>query len=52
MDDARSMWNWEAIFDYQDRWWNHPETDRKSYSGFVVSMWNEYRDEFPPVWTE
>jgi len=52
MMNARSLWNWEAIFEYQDRWWVHPETDIHGYSNFLVSMWHEYRDDYPPVWTE
>lgn len=50
---GREAWNHEAFFDYQDRYFNHPErSDRgtNALSSFVKNMWKEYREAYPPVW--
>ena len=55
----RVAWNHEALFDYEDRWWNyncqtygcgiHPN---HSATAFSINMWSAYRVYYPPVWNE
>jgi hypothetical protein len=47
---AKGLWNHDALFDYKDRYMQ-VEADWKQTSRFVLSMWDVYRDDYPPVWT-
>jgi hypothetical protein len=52
---AREYYN-PATWQYLDRWKAYSDTvsgnyfDRFSSSGFIVSMWENYRKNYPPVW--
>ncbi len=51
----KELWNHDALFDYMDRWWGitngiHPPSHRAT--AFTISMWNAYRADYPPVWSE
>lgn len=49
---SKSLWNWPAFFEYQDRWANHQMEigGTISYSAFVDSVWNIYRAKYGPVY--
>lgn len=50
---ARDLWNHEAFFDYQDRYLSHPETPTRgtnALNDYVRELWDEYREDYPPVW--
>lgn len=52
--NMKGLWNHNVIFDYQDRylaneppawdWFRHPNPS------WCRSMWNNYRNAYPPVW--
>jgi hypothetical protein len=51
--DARDKWNHEAFFDYQDRYVNHPDSQRRGTNAvnpFVQAMWDQHRSNYPPAW--
>jgi len=53
--DGRELWNHEAFFDYCDRYFSHPERltrGTNALNDYVETMWNEYRDQFGPRWTQ
>ncbi len=52
--DARSLWNHEAFFDYNDRYmqWTGGEGGANDVSAFVKGMWDLYRKDYPPIWEE
>lgn len=43
--NAQGSWNWQAFFDYQDRWAIHQKESSKSiaYSAFANDMWATFR---------
>ncbi|MBF0102639.1 MAG: LamG domain-containing protein [Desulfobacterales bacterium] len=43
--NAKNLWAHDALFDYQDRWWNMKGGDHGSQhvSPFTKSMWTRYR---------
>ena len=48
----KSLWNHDALFDYEDRWWSltggtHNE---QQIDDFTQSMWNRFRNDYKPVW--
>lgn len=47
---VKDLWNHDALFDYKDRYMQ-ATPDRRETSRFVESMWDVYRDDYPPVWT-
>jgi len=47
---AKDLWNHDALFDYKDRYMQ-ATPDWRQTSRFVESMWDAYRDDYPPVWT-
>lgn len=47
---VKNLWNHDALFDYKDRY-KKVELDWTETSKFVRSMWDVYRDDYPPVWT-
>lgn len=51
--NARELWNHEAFFDYQDRYFHHPESPRRGTNAMSDSMrtlWETHRSKYPPVW--
>lgn len=51
---ARTHWNHEAFFDYQDRFMAHPERSERGINAvgrFVSGMWERYRKDYPPIWS-
>ena len=51
---VRALWNDESFMDYADRymeWTNGGNTSANSVPNFVEDMWNEYRDDYSPLWT-
>lgn len=43
---AQDMWNWNAFFDFVDRWvaWSPQSSDTANYGSlFVKAMWDDYR---------
>lgn len=47
---AWTLWNHQALFDYQDRYMQVEGQWRRT-SRFVEAMWDAYRAEYDPVWT-
>jgi len=47
---VKDLWNHDALFDYKDRYMQ-ATPDWRQTSRFVESMWDTYRDDYPPVWT-
>jgi hypothetical protein len=49
----RTAWNHDALFDYEDRWWGITGGDQNAQhvDAFTKSMWNRYRTNYGPVWT-
>ena len=47
---VKNLWNHDALFDYKDRY-KKVELNWTETSKFVKSMWDVYRDDYPPVWT-
>jgi len=47
---VKDLWNHDALFDYKDRYMQATANYRQT-SRFVKSMWDVYRDDYPPVWT-
>ena len=46
------IWNWPALFDYSDRYWQNEKSSRtnekNAIGSFVHAMWNAYRHSEPP----
>lgn len=54
--DLKNLWNHDALFDYIDRYieWATIEGSpiwQCHYSSFAKSMWDKYRNDYPPVWS-
>lgn len=65
---ARELWNWEAIFDYTDRWVSHRDDTSSDEFGahgrldgganrarqFFIDMWDTYREraDYLPQWKQ
>jgi hypothetical protein len=47
---AKDLWNHDALFDYVDRYMQ-ATPDWRQTSKFAESMWDAYRNDYPPVWT-
>jgi len=47
---VKDLWNHDALFDYLDRYMQSTPYGRQT-SRFTESMWDVYRDDYPPVWT-
>lgn len=51
--DARDLWNHEAFFDYQDRYFHHPETPTRgvnSMGDYYRGLWERHRKDYGDVW--
>lgn len=46
---AKDLWNHDVLFDYKDRYMQ-ATPDWRQMSRFVESMWDVYRNDYPPVW--
>jgi len=52
---AKALWNYDALFDYQDRYMNEMGADpdhgvgdwQRSWSNFCETMWDTYRGDYP-----
>jgi len=51
---AKELWNHNAIFDYQDRFMSTEVQGEwtRSSSDFSENMWDAYRSNYSPIWTE
>jgi len=47
---AKELWRHNALFDYEDRWWNITG-ETISITPFIRAMWRTYRAEHGCVWT-
>jgi len=47
---AESLYNHDALFDYQDRYMKF-ETDWRSITPFAAQMWDTYRAQYGCIWT-
>jgi hypothetical protein len=45
----RTLWNYQAFFDYADRWTN---LRGYSYNAYTYNMWTAYRTNYSAVWPE
>lgn len=50
----KTAWNHAALFDYEDLWWGITGGDQNAQhvDAFTKSMWNTYRANYPPVWSD
>lgn len=50
----KEAWNHDALFDYEDRWWSITGGVHgfQEATDFTISMWNTYRSDYPPVWSD
>jgi hypothetical protein len=52
----KDVWNWPAIFDYNDRYWSIEGSraggGANSISSFVAAMWKSYRNADPADFTD
>jgi len=46
---AKTLWNHDALFDYQDRYMA-TEVENRSWSVFTGDMWDAYRANYGPIW--
>jgi len=51
--NLKNEWNHNALFDYMDRYMDIESQGEwtRSYSDFSENMWDQYRDDYPPVWS-
>lgn len=49
---AKPLWNHDAVFDYMDRYKDHPETSALTNQNFSHDMWLLYRSNYGAVWSE
>jgi len=47
--NAKTLWNHDALFDYQDRFMAN-EVNYRSWSVFTGDMWDAYRVNYGPIW--
>ena len=48
---AKTLWNHDALFDYQDRYMD-TEVEYRQWDSFTEDMWDAYRVDYPPVWPD
>jgi hypothetical protein len=49
----KTLWNHDVYFDYVDRWMQiMVGQSGRTLSVFSADMWDEYRNDYPPVWTD
>lgn len=50
----KQAWNHDALFDFVDRWMaiTGGEQQQQRVTPFTMSMWNTYRADYPPVWSD